>query len=73
MRTSIKSGQCIIKVVNGTLRELLGDVSYLLSPQDLSAIDLVPDLMKAGVASFKIEGRLKVPKYYDISAMTKSY
>lgn len=46
-------------VVNGALRDLQ-DVSYLLSPQDLMAVDLVPELIRAGVRSFKIEGRLKV-------------
>jgi collagenase-like PrtC family protease len=35
----------------------------LLSEQDLSAIDLVPELIVAGVKSFKIEGRLKVPSF----------
>ena len=32
----------------------------LLSPQDLMAVDFVPQLILAGVTSFKIEGRLKV-------------
>ena len=41
----------------------LGDVKYLLSPQDLAALDLVPQLLEAGISSFKIEGRLKTPEY----------
>ncbi|MFX3636839.1 MAG: DUF3656 domain-containing protein [Candidatus Pristimantibacillus sp.] len=41
----------------------MGDVTYLLSPKDLAAIDLVPELIEAGVTSFKIEGRLKSPEY----------
>ncbi|GKU76767.1 DUF3656 domain-containing protein [Paenibacillus sp. L3-i20] len=41
----------------------MGDISYLLSPKDLAAIDLVPELIEAGVTSFKIEGRLKTPEY----------
>ena len=41
----------------------LEDVKYLLSPQDLAAYALLPDLMDAGVTSFKIEGRLKTPEY----------
>ncbi|HEY6564681.1 MAG TPA: DUF3656 domain-containing protein, partial [Pirellulaceae bacterium] len=41
----------------------LGDVNYLLSPQDLAAHALLPDLLAAGVTSFKIEGRLKTPEY----------
>ena len=41
----------------------LGDVKYLLSPQDLAAHDLIPALLDAGVCSVKIEGRLKTPEY----------
>ncbi|KKC48759.1 MULTISPECIES: U32 family peptidase [unclassified Paenibacillus] len=41
----------------------MGDIAYLLSPKDLAAIDIVPELIEAGVTSFKIEGRLKSPEY----------
>jgi putative protease len=41
----------------------LGDRRYLLSPQDLAGLELLPELIRAGVASFKIEGRLKTPEY----------
>src|SRR5438552_3890976 len=37
----------------------LGDRRYLLSPQDLSGIEVLPELVRAGIASLKIEGRLK--------------
>ncbi len=47
---------------DGELKEL-GDVKYLLSPQDLAAHDLIPALLDAGVCSVKIEGRLKTPEY----------
>jgi putative protease len=57
-------------VVDGETRDL-GAVRYLLSPQDLAAVDLVPDLVRAGVKSFKIEGRLKSPEY--VSAVTRVY
>ncbi len=49
-------------VVDGERRDL-GDVRYLLSPQDLAGHELVADLIDAGVASLKIEGRLKTPEY----------
>ena len=49
-------------VVDGALREM-GDVKYLLSPQDLMAVEMVPSLIDAGVGCFKIEGRLKGPEY----------
>ena len=41
----------------------LGDRAYLLSPQDLSGLPVIPDLISAGVTSLKIEGRLKTPEY----------
>jgi putative protease len=41
----------------------LGDRRYLLSPQDLAGLEMVPELVKAGVKSLKIEGRLKSPEY----------
>jgi putative protease len=41
----------------------LGDQKYLLSPQDLAAYELTPELIDAGVISFKIEGRLKSAEY----------
>src|SRR5437868_4780269 len=38
-------------------------VRYLLSPRDLAAYDLLPELIDAGVSCFKIEGRMKGPEY----------
>jgi len=49
-------------IVDGREREL-GDVAYLLSPKDLVGLDAVPALAEIGVASLKIEGRLKGPHY----------
>ncbi|MCM3635920.1 MULTISPECIES: DUF3656 domain-containing U32 family peptidase [Paenibacillus] len=49
-------------IVDGE-KKPMGDVAYLLSPKDLAAIELVPELIEAGVTSFKIEGRLKSPEY----------
>ncbi|MDP0490638.1 MAG: U32 family peptidase [Verrucomicrobiota bacterium JB023] len=57
-------------VVDGVTREM-GDTRYLLSPQDLAAVDLIPDLVEAGVKSYKIEGRLKSPEY--VAAVTRVY
>ncbi|RKP47203.1 U32 family peptidase [Cohnella endophytica] len=45
------------------VQQPMGDIAYLLSPKDLAAIDIVPELIEAGVTSFKIEGRLKSPEY----------
>ena len=49
----------------------LGEQKYLLSPQDLAAFDLVPDLIAADVTCFKIEGRLKTPEY--VANITRHY
>ncbi len=49
----------------------LGDRKYLLSPQDLSGLDVLPELVRAGVASLKIEGRLKSPEY--VASITRVY
>jgi len=57
-------------VCDGTLQDL-GNVQYLLSPQDLAAFDLVPGLIDLGVSSLKIEGRLKSPEY--VANITRHY
>ncbi len=49
----------------------LGDRKYLLSPQDLAGLEVLPDLVRAGVASLKIEGRLKSPEY--VANITRIY
>jgi len=36
---------------------------YLLSPKDLAGVTLLPQLVAAGVAALKIEGRMKSPEY----------
>ncbi len=57
-------------VCDGQDRDL-GDQRYLLSPQDLAAYDLTPELIAAGVACFKIEGRLKTAEY--VANITRHY
>ena len=49
----------------------LGPQKYLLSPQDLAAYSLAPELIAAGVSSFKIEGRLKTAEY--VANITRHY
>ena len=41
---------------------------YLLSPKDLCGLDLLPELIDAGVDSLKIEGRMKGPEYAALTA-----
>ena len=49
----------------------LGERHYLLSPNDLCALDRIPELVRMGVRSYKIEGRLKSPEY--VAAATAAY
>lgn len=49
----------------------MGNIAYVLSPKDLAALELVPDLIEAGVTSFKIEGRLKAAEY--VANVTAKY
>ncbi len=56
--------------VDGRMRDL-GERRYIFSPQDLCALERVPELLAAGVRSFKIEGRLKSPEY--VAATTRAY
>ncbi|NJR38775.1 MAG: U32 family peptidase [Leptolyngbyaceae cyanobacterium CSU_1_4] len=57
-------------VVDGKLLDL-GDRKYLLSPQDLAGLEVLPELVKAGVTCLKIEGRLKTPEY--VANVTQVY
>lgn len=45
--------------------------SYILNSKDLCMIEHVPELIEAGIGSFKIEGRLK--SVYYVGAITKAY
>lgn len=57
---------------NKALRKTLdAPGEHLLSPKDLRAIELLPSLVEAGVASLKIEGRMKSPDY--VFAVTSVY
>lgn len=54
------------KLVNEAGEDLLSGKDagqYLLSPKDLNTLDILPQLIEAGVTSYKIEGRMKRPEY----------
>ena len=57
-------------IVDGEERDLQ-DQRYLLSPQDLAAWELLPQLSALEIASLKIEGRLKDATY--VAAVTDAY
>jgi putative protease len=44
---------------------------YLVSPQDLCGINEIPEMMNLGIASFKVEGRLKTPEY--VAEVSREY
>ncbi len=74
---SANRGQCAqacrlpYEVISDGQPQELGDYQYVLSPQDLAAWDVIPELVKLGIACFKIEGRLKTPEY--VANITRHY
>ena len=59
------------KLLDASGQTLKAQGDYLLSPRDLMGIELLPQLIDAGVASLKIEGRMKSPEY--VSTVTGVY
>jgi U32 family peptidase len=49
----------------------LADRRYLLSPQDLAGLDVLPELVRSQIVCLKIEGRLKSPEY--VAGVTQIY
>lgn len=64
-------GQCAQPCRLPYSTENLKNPSYLMSLKDICTLDLIPDLIDAGVDSFKIEGRMKKPEY--VALVTKMY
>jgi putative protease len=66
---SANRGQCAqacrlpYSLIVDNVEKDLGEVEYLLSPKDLVGLDAIKALAEVGVASLKIEGRLKGPGY----------
>lgn len=47
---------------------------YILSLKDICTVELIPDLIEAGIHSFKIEGRMKKPEYVAlVTAVYRKY
>lgn len=50
------------------------DGKYLLSLKDMCVIDMIPELVAAGISSFKIEGRMKDSEYvYAVTSVYRKY
>ncbi len=45
--------------------------AYFMSPKDICTLDYIPEMIEAGITSFKIEGRMKKPEY--VAAVTSLY
>lgn len=45
--------------------------TYIMNSKDLCMIEHIPELIEAGIHSFKIEGRMKTPLY--VAMVTKAY
>ena len=51
--------------------KLLAKESYLLSLKDICSIEFIPELLSAGIHSFKVEGRMKSPEY--VASVIRTY
>lgn len=50
------------------------DAKYVLSLKDICTLEYIPELVEAGIFSFKIEGRMKKPEYVAlVTAMYRKY
>ncbi len=50
------------------------DDEYLLSLSDLCCVEMIPELINAGISSFKIEGRAKSPAYvHNVTSIYRKY
>lgn len=58
-------------LVDGKGREIEAEAEHLLSTRDLCALELIPQLIEAGVNAFKIEGRMRRPEY--VAVVTRAY
>lgn len=61
------------KLINISINKQLKNVNgnYLLSPKDLCSVDNINNILKTGVKSLKIEGRMKRAEY--VATVTKTY
>ena len=51
-----------------------GQESYVLSMRDMCTLEILPELIRAGIDSFKIEGRMKKPEYAaGVTAVYRKY
>lgn len=50
------------------------ETQYVMSLKDMCTLEYIPELVEAGICSFKIEGRMKKPEYVGlVTAMYRKY
>lgn len=55
-------------------KKVINEEQYILSMKDMCGIQYIPELIEAGMDSFKIEGRMKSPEYtYLITSIYRKY
>ncbi|MDO5573345.1 MAG: DUF3656 domain-containing protein [bacterium] len=59
------------EAVSGGRKQNQEQEQYLLSLKDMCTIKMIPELIQAGITSFKIEGRMKRPEY--VAGVTRIY
>ena len=59
----MKPCRWIYKLIDEATGETLNDWSYKLALNDMCMFRNIPDLIQAGVVSFKIEGRMRPPEF----------
>ena len=59
------------KFIDEDTKEILNDTSYKLAANDMCMLKNIPELIQAGVYSFKIEGRMRPPEF--ISHIVSAY
>ncbi len=59
------------KIADSSGNEIETDGRYYLSPKDICMVEHIPELIEAGVDSFKIEGRQRNPRY--VRVVTEIY
>ncbi|MBR1477923.1 MAG: U32 family peptidase [Lachnospiraceae bacterium] len=67
------AGPCRLPYKKPDSRENMGEF-YPLSLKDMSTLEYIPELIEAGIDSFKIEGRMKSPEYSaGVTAIYRKY
>ena len=62
---------CRMKYSLHSKRGKISEDKYLISLKDICSVSFLPELINAGIHSFKVEGRMKSPEY--VASVIKTY